>query len=392
MRESFCYNSLMSKNIVTGIDIGSHSVKVAIAQTQENGAPLILGLGMAPTYGLKDGYIVNTKEVVRSLKKALSKAEQQANVEVDSAYLAVGGVGLSSIRSHAELAIARADGKINQEDIDRLLKKATEKVKKHLSNRVILHTIPIKYYVDKEEWVGDPVGLKANKLAADVLIVYVIEPHLDNMYKALDELEIEVLDTLASPIAASLVLLSREQKEVGCALANIGAQTVSLIVYEDSVPISLQVFPMGSSDITNDLALKLQVPLKDAEDLKTGKLRLDIPQKKIDEIISARLKEMFSIIKSHLQEIGRDGLLPAGVVLTGGGVGVAKVKDLARAALRLPSELANLKVPGSTVKDSTWAVAYGLCLYGSGQALEKKTRKINSIKQMISNVLKHFIP
>ena len=392
MKESFCYNSSMSKNIVTGIDIGSHSVKVAIAQTQENGAPLILGLGMAPTYGLKDGYIVNTKEVVRSLKKALSKAEQQANVEVDAAYLAVGGVGLSSIRSHAELAIARADGKINQEDIDRLLKKATEKVKRHLSNRVVLHTIPIKYYVDKEEWVGDPVGLKANKLAADVLIVYVIEPHLDNMYKALDELEIEVLDTLASPIAASLVLLSREQKEVGCALANIGAQTVSLIVYEDSVPISLQVFPMGSSDITNDLALKLQVPLKDAEDLKTGKLRLDIPQKKVDEIISARLKEMFSIIKSHLQEIGRDGLLPAGVVLTGGGVGVAKVKDLARAALRLPSELANLKVPGSTVKDSTWAVAYGLCLYGSGQALEKKARKINGIKQMISNVLKHFIP
>ncbi len=382
--------------IITGIDIGSHNVKVVISQISDGyKAPIVLGTGEAATYGLKDGYIVNGKEVVKSLKKALAKAEQMANVEVESAYLAVGGVGLSSFIVKDELVITRADNKVSKEDIEKIQKKAVEKAKKKLSNRAVLHDIPIKYYVDKEEVLGDPLGYKATKLGIDMLIVYVLEPHLKNIYKVLDELEIEVKDAMASPIAASLVLLDKEQKEVGCALANIGAETISLIVYEDSVPISLQVFPVGSSDITSDLALKLQVPIQEAEQLKIGNLSdSQIPRKKIDDIISARLKEMFAIIKAHLKEIGRDGLLPAGVVLTGGGVGVAKSKDLARAALKLPSELAYLKVPGATIKDSTWAVAYGLCLYGSGRVVEnsKTNKSYVNIKQAIHNLLKHFIP
>ena len=381
------------KNIIAGIDVGTHSVKVVIAQAKENGPPLILGTGLANTHGLKNGYVINGNDVLKSIKSAISKAQAMANIEIESAYLGIGGVGLSSVYSNAELIVSKVDNKIDETDTAKVVEMAKQKANRDLVNRAVLHTIPLKYYVDKEEVLGSPVGMQGVKLSADILLVTVLEPHLKSLKRAVESLDVEVIDVLASPISASLVVLSREQKEAGCILANIGAETVSIVVYEDGVPISLQVFPVGSSDITSEIALKLQMPLGQAEELKKGSLTDSmVPQKKLEDIIISRLKDMFLIIQSHLKEIGKDGLLPAGVILTGGGVGLAHVKDLARVALKLPSELANLRVPGSTVKDSTWSVAYGLCLFGSGKMHEKNFKPPLKIKNFFVNIFKHFVP
>ncbi len=383
----------MSKNIITGIDIGTHSIKVIIAQASDHGAPLILGTGIKSTHGLKNGYVTNSREVAKSLQIAISKAEQMANIEVDSAYLAIGGIGLNSIYTKADIAITRAEGQINDADIEKVLEKAVLKAQKQLVNRRVLHKIPLSFKVDGQEVLGEARGLRGNKLSADVMLVTTLEPHYLNLKEVVESLGIDVLDVLASPVAASLVVLSKEQKEAGCVLANIGAETVSIIVYEDGIPISLKVFPTGSADITSEIALKLQVPLSQAEEMKRGALYdQSIPQKKLDDIISSRLKEMFTLIRAHLKEIDKDGLLPAGVILTGGGVGLAHIKDLARVALRLPSELAQLKVVGKSLKDSTWAVAYGLCLYGAGEASSSRLQLPFKIKDFFSSVLKHFMP
>ena len=383
----------MSKNIITGIDIGTHSIKVIIAQASDHGAPLILGTGIKSTHGLKNGYVTNSREVAKSLQIAISKAEQMANIEVDSAYLAIGGIGLNSIYTKADIAIARAEGQINDADIEKVLEKAVLKAQKQLVNRRVLHKIPLSFKVDGQEVLGEAKGLRGNKLSADVMLVTTLEPHYLNLKEVVESLGIDVLDVLASPVAASLVVLSKEQKEAGCVLANIGAETVSIIVYEDGIPISLKVFPTGSADITSEIALKLQVPLSQAEEMKRGALYdQSIPQKKLDDIISSRLKEMFTLIRAHLKEIDKDGLLPAGVILTGGGVGLAHIKDLARVALKLPSELAQLKVVGKSLKDSTWAVAYGLCLYGAGEAGSSRLQVPFKIKDFFSSVLKHFMP
>ena len=381
------------KNIITGIDVGTHSVKVVIAQAKDGGAPLILGTGLSNTHGLKNGYVTNSNDVLKSIKSAVSKAQSMANIEIENAYLGIGGVGLSSVYSSSELVVSKVDNKIDETDTSKVIELAKQKAHKDLVNRVVLHTIPLKYYVDRKEVLGNPVGMQGVKLSADVLLVTVLEPHLQSLKSVVDSLDIDVVDVLASPISASLVVLNREQKEAGCILANIGAETVSIVVYEDGVPISLQVFPVGSSDITSEIALKLQVPLNQAEELKRGGLTdSTVPQKKLEDIIMGRLKDMFLIIQAHLKEIGKDGLLPAGVILTGGGVGLAHVKDLARMALKLPSELANLRVPGSTVKDSTWAVAYGLCLYGSGKIHDKSSKPPMKLKVILGNIFKHFIP
>ncbi len=383
----------MSKNIITGIDIGTHSIKVIIAQASDHGAPLILGTGIKSTHGLKNGYVTNSREVAKSLQIAISKAEQMANIEVDSAYLAIGGIGLNSIYTKADIAIARAEGQINDADIEKVLEKAVLKAQKQLVNRRVLHKIPLSFKVDGQEVLGEAKGLRGNKLSADVMLVTTLEPHYLNLKEVVESLGIDVLDVLASPVAASLVVLSKEQKEAGCVLANIGAETVSIIVYEDGIPISLKVFPTGSADITSEIALKLQVPLSQAEEMKRGAIYdQSIPQKKLDDIISSRLKEMFTLIRAHLKEIDKDGLLPAGVILTGGGVGLAHIKDLARVALKLPSELAQLKVVGKSLKDSTWAVAYGLCLYGAGETDSSRLQLPFKIKDFFSSVLKHFMP
>ncbi len=384
-----------SNNIITGIDIGTHSVKVIISQySKESKAPLILGTGIKHTHGLKNGYITNSREVARAVKAAVLQAEQMANIGVESAYLAIGGIGLDSVYASVDLSLPKAEGAIDESDLKKAEEKAKVKIQKQLVNRKILHVVPLKYKVDGEEVLGTPFGMRGNKLSVDFMFVTSLEPHFNNLKSVVESLDIEVLDVLAAPIAASLVVLNKEQKEAGCVLANIGAETISIVVFEDGNPISLKVFPTGSSDITNEIALKLQIPLKQAEELKRGSLiDNNISKKKLEEIISARLKEMFALIKAHLKEIGKDGLLPAGVILTGGGVGLAHIKDIAKVALKLPSELAQLKVPNKTVKDSTWAVAYGLCIYGAGRALEPKGMHFDfKITNIIKNFFKHFIP
>jgi len=188
-------------------------------------------------------------------------------------------------------------------------------------------------------------------------------------------LGIEVVNIMASPLAGSMVALNKTQKIAGCVLANIGSETVSMVVFENNIPISLEVFPIGGTDITNDIALGLKIPLEEAENIKINDgLENLYPKKRLEEIISARLSDIFDLIEAHLKKLGRSGLLPAGIILTGGTSGVSTIEDLARAILKLPSKLGSINFTTSLkncqVKDSSWSVAYGLCIWGLGSSEE----------------------
>ena len=173
-------------------------------------------------------------------------------------------------------------------------------------------------------------------------------------------------------------------------MTNIGAETVSIVVFENSTPVSIKVFPIGSNDITNDIALGLKIPLEEAEKIKRGSMSsANYSKRKLDEIVAARLTDIFELIDAHLKTIKRDGLLPAGIVITGGGSGVATIQDLARAALRLPSRIATLD-PGQNgkVRDASWAVSYGLCMWGASE--EEDTSAIGIAKQTKNSILSWF--
>ena len=391
----------MSKNVSVGIDIGSYQIKVVVAEAvkeKEKTSPKIIGVGYAESRGLRHGYILNPEEVAESLRSAVGQAEKASGVKIKKAFVSIGGVGLSGITSTGTIIISRADYEITDLDVKKVTEVSLSEIPKAVAvNRKVMHTVPIQFKVDGKPIYGKPVGMKGTKLEIKTLFITCLENHLNDLVETLGEAGIEVEDVVAAPIAASLVTLTKAQKIAGCVLANIGSETVSIAVFENSVPVSIEVFPFGGNDITNDIALGLRIPLEEAEDLKRGAIiGVTYPKKKLDEIIAARLSDIFELIEAHLRKIGRNGLLPAGIVLTGGSSGIETIEDLAKVALRLPSRIAsvNFGENKTQIKDASWSVAFGLCILG----LSEEDQGLNGIKIAkkaggdVVGWLKQFLP
>lgn len=389
----------MSEKIIAGIDIGTYQVKVVIVKCakkkKDRSLPQIIGTGYAESRGLRNGYIINETDVVRSVRSAVLQAEKAAGVEIKRAYVSTNSVGLDELHSHGEVITSRADSEIAQVDLDKAMQDSEERILEQIPNRRILHAIPLSYTIDGEKVLGRPHGMKGTKLEVESLFITTFEQHLNDLISAIESIGVVVEDVMAAPLAASFVMLTKAQKRAGCVLANIGAETVSIVVFENNTPVSLKVFPIGSNDITNDIALGLKIPLEEAEKIKRGGLSsANYSKRKLDEIIAARLTDIFELIDSHLKKIRRDGLLPAGIVITGGGSGLATVQDLAKASLRLPSRIATLD-PGQNgkVRDASWAVSYGLCMWGASDDEEEST--IGVAKKAKSSILEwvsQFLP
>ena len=355
------------RRIYAGIDIGTYHVKVVIAEpTDESGSLRIVGTGTSTSKGMRHGYIINAKDATKSIQEAIERAERAANVKIKSARIAIGGVGLDEIESEGEISLTQSGGEITTPDIERVIRDSEQKSASHLMNRKVVHAIPVSYKIDGKPIMGRPHGLKGSKLSVKTLLITSLEQHLQDLIDAVEATNVEVEDIMAAPLAASLVSLTKPQKMAGVVLANIGAETVSIVVFENDTPVSVKILPMGSSDITNDIALSLQVPLTEAEQMKRGAItKTDISRKKVETVVAGRLKDIFGIIDAHLKAIGKQRLLPAGIVITGGGSGIATAKDIAKATMKIPSQFGTLPTSTKTSSaDATWAVAFGLCKWG----------------------------
>ncbi len=394
----------MARNITVGIDIGTYQVKVVVCERVENSlqgknAAKIIATGISESKGLRHGYIIHESEVVHSIKSAVAMAEKTAGVKIRKAFIAVGGIGLASITSSSASMVTRADQEVSELDLEKLSLSCEQELSPALiQNRRILHSIPLSYKIDGKVVLSKtPLGMKGSRLEVKMLFVTCLESHLNDLLSAVESAGIEVEDVLASPIAGSFCILSKSQKIAGALLANIGAETISIVVFENNIPISLEVFPIGSTDITNDIALGLKIPLEEAENIKIGAIgQTSFSKKKLEEIIHARLSDMFELIESHLKKIGRNGLLPAGIFITGGGAGVGSIEDFAKLSLKLPSRIGTLNLgEKNRVKDSTWAVAYGLCLLGFSKEekrdLGMKSR-VNHGAEKLFGWIKQFLP
>jgi cell division protein FtsA len=387
------------QKIYTGIDIGTYHVKVVIAAApaQPDVPMQILGTGTASSKGMRHGYIIDQDEATRSIREAIGRASAAAKVQVKSARVAVGGVSLDEIRSTSEISLTPSGGIVTETILSKLKNESEKRASAKLANRTVIHIIPLEYRLDGTKVLGNPEGLQGTKLSVDTLLIAMLTQHHDDLISAVEKANIEVEDVMASPLAASLVTLTKGQKTAGVVLANIGAETLSIIVFDNDIPISLKMFPIGSSDITNSIALSFQIPLSEAESLKRGGVTgSDIPPKKMEAIVSARVKEMFALIDAHLKTIGRQRLLPAGIVITGGGSGVMNANDIARAVLKLPSQIGSVGFMTRTSSvDATWAVAYGLCRWAYAQDSSETGHSLSevmgnawdSLKQTIRSLL-----
>lgn len=387
--------SSRTKRIATGIDVGTHTTRVVIVEHSQGESPIIIGTGVAETRGLRHGYIINKSDAIRSIKSALLNAEKMAGLKIKNVFLSIGGISLESAVSHGTAVISRASGEVSEIDIKKSIEEAEENLT-HIANRRIIYRTPLKYKLDNKEVLGNPIGMTGTKLDTKMFFITCLEQHLNDTVNTIEELGVEVDEVLPSPIAAATVALSKKQRSVGCALVNIGAETVSIAVYENDIPISMQIFPIGSTDITNDIALGLKIPLQEAEKIKLSGPEGIYSKKKLDEIIEARLYDIFDLIEAHLKKIGRSGLLPAGIVLTGGGSGIATIEDLAKAVLRLPSSVAHPVISSGSkhpVKDSTWLVAYGLAVYALNKPKDASEENgFADILETLKSWVRPFLP
>ncbi|MGB4076655.1 MAG: cell division protein FtsA [Minisyncoccia bacterium] len=391
----------MARRIATGIDIGTHQTKVVIVEEvsgEGKGAPKgvrIIGTGLAPSAGLRHGYVVDAEDVAASVRTARRQAESAARIGIKSAFLAIGGISLDEARATGEVTISRADAEITDLDLEKALEAARITAEPFFTNRRILHEIPISFRIDGTRALGDPVGMKGTQLSGDYLFITCLESHAEAMTAAVEAADVEVIDCMASPLAGSYVTLSKDQKMKGCVLANIGAETLSIVVYDENVPLSVKVFPAGGASVTDELALGFRVSLEDAERIKMGRLGGAMyPKKKVDDIVSARFRAMFDLVDKHLKVLGKRGGLPAGIILSGGASGQGSLSDIAKSSLSLPSRIADLQVPpDAKIRDATWAVAYGLALWGlTGDMSTPRHSVFSGAGKSLQKFLRQFLP
>ncbi|MEK7505180.1 MAG: cell division protein FtsA [Patescibacteria group bacterium] len=355
----------MRNEIVVGLDIGTAYTRVTVGERGANKLPRLLATVKKDSRGLRRGYVVNFDEAVEAVRATLQEAEKVAKLKLRSVVLGIGGVPLMGKIGEGQIIVGRPDLEINEGDVTRAIE-ASELSLTDLANRRLIHTIPLAFKLDGERVMGRPEGMKGTKLEVKTFFVTCLTQPLNNLVKVVERAGYLVDDIVASPLAAGLVALTPSQKAVGAALVNIGSHTTSIAIFEDGLPIGLQVFPVGSADITNDIALGLRLPPEEAERVKLGIEPMLTAKKKLDEIIEARLSDMFELIESQLKKLGRNGLLPAGVIITGGGSNLDNIDKLAKDALRLPARVLTLGNE-SPLKDPGYLVAYGLTIFGTDQ-------------------------
>ena len=342
--------------------MGSGTTRVVIGEFLKGEKnPKIIGVGEAATEGMRHGYVVNSEQAVNSVKKAVAGAEKTSGIKIKRAFVSLSGTTLRGEMSTGGTIVSKADGEVTALDTNKALEDCENNL--NLSNKKVVHMYPISFRLDGKEVLGRLEGLRGTKLEAKALFVTYSVVHLEDLLEVVAEAGVETLDVIASPLAISNIALSEKQKIVGVGLVDIGDQKTSLSIFDNEKLISMQTFSIGSADITNDIALGFKISLERAEGLKIGTIEEDISQKKLDEIIEARLGDIFESIDTHLKKIKRSELLPAGIVFVGGGADTPMLVELSKSVLKLPSTIGTTEIFGNSktkLRDASWFTALGL--------------------------------
>lgn len=379
------------EEITVGLDVGTTTVRVLVAQgslDSEEEKPHIIGVAAVPSSGLQRGVVTDVEETIKSVSAALDAAERMAGIPIHHATVSIGGAHLSSLNSRGVIAVSRADGEISEDDIGRVI--AAAQAISLPSNREILHVIPQHFIVDGQGGVTDPRGMTGVRLEVDAHIIEGSAPFIRNLTKCVYQAGVQISELVFAPLAAARAVLTKRQRELGVALLDLGGGITNLAIFEDNRLLHTAAIPVGGMHVTNDVAIGLRSSIDVAERIKVefgaaipdtvkksqeinlknvspAEEAVNVSRRQVAEIIEARLSEIFSLVNRHLRAIDRAGLLPAGVVLTGGGAKLPGIVDLAKKELRLPAQV-GFPVPLPSVveqaDDPAVAVVTGLLLAG----------------------------
>ena len=381
-----------------GIDIGTSSIKLVITEsTHQQELPKILHTIEVSSHGFRHGYIVDPEKASESFALLIAKAEKEYKQKITKARFSIGGVGLCSQYVRTSIESPKKHGEISEKHVDEVLQKSEDLFVTKYPNKKILHIIPVKYRVDGKDVLGTPIGMYGNSIEAKVIFITILEHHYDALISLVEKHAIGILDIIASPIADGAASISYKQRTQGCMVANIGAETTSIATFENGIITSLDVLAIGVNDITNDIALGLQLPLDVADEITHG-INNEYPKRKVEEIIHARIADILELITRHLQKIKKNRLLPAGIVFTGGGSHIEYLNDYAKQELKLPSGLVNMQRSSRKTKrivrvPNQFSIAYGLCVSERGhQRFTHTGVSLKNIKRSVNHILNQIMP
>lgn len=407
-------------NYIVGLDIGSKSIKAALGEIKRDGKLAILNVFKIPSSGVRKGAVDDISDVTQSLSLVLSEIKKIAKPAVSNIFLGVGSSDIKVQSSIGVVAVSRADYEIYEDDVNRAIQSA--QAVNIAPNRMVLHSIVKEYIVDGVKDIRDPLGMTGNRLEVNGLIIDAFAPAVKNLTKCVEILGGGFGGLILGPLAASRAVLTRNQKELGVVLIDIGFGKTGLSVYEENKLLHAAVLPVGSGNITNDLAIGLKVPIETAETIKLSfgsalarevsvrdaveLFKIDprskgtVSKKFIADIIEVRLAEILELVDNELKYIGKSGRLPGGIVLVGGGVKLPGIVELAKQELKLSTQIGLADLTSFEVKssdlvskleDPEFVVAVGLILSGYDRVMEKKSRRL-PFRNIFRKLLSYFSP
>ena len=408
----------MSKNrennkLVVGLDIGTSKIVAIVAEIKPEGGFEIIGMGSHPSRGLKKGVVVNIETTVSAIQRALEEAELMADCKIREVYTGIAGNHIKSFNSQGMVAIK--DKEVVQMDIDRVIE--TAKAVQIPNDQQILHVLNQEFIIDGQEDVREPLGMSGVRLEVKVHIVTGAVSAAQNIIKCVRRCGLEVNDLILQPLASSVAVLSEDEKDLGVCLVDIGGGTTDMAVFTNGAIRHTAVIPIAGDQITNDIAMALRTPTKDAEDIKQRfgcalsqladpQEMVDVPgvgdrgsrqlsRKTLSEVIEPRVEELYSLVQAELRRSGYEELLSSGVVLTGGSSSMQGMVELGEEIFHMPVRIGMPQYAGGlaeVVRSTRYATCVGLLMAGADEYRQRDVARmhVSSFQQVLDRMKTWF--
>ena len=402
-----------NKKLIVGLDIGTSKIAAIVAELKPEGGFEIIGMGSHPSRGLKKGVVVNIETTVNAIQRALEEAELMADCKIREVYTGIAGSHIKSFNSQGMVAIK--DKEVAQMDIDRVIE--TAKAVQIPNDQQILHILNQEFVIDGQEDVREPLGMSGVRLEVKVHIVTGAVSAAQNIIKCVRRCGLEVRDLILQPLASTLAVITEDEKDLGVCLVDVGGGTTDVAVFTHGAIRHTAVIPIAGDQITNDIAMALRTPTKDAEDIKQrfgcalsqladpqemvevpgvgDRVSRQLSRKTLAEVIEPRVEELYSLVQAELRRSGYEELLSSGVVITGGSSIMQGIVDLGEEIFHMPVRIGQPNYSGGlaeVVRHPRYSTGVGLLLAGVQQHRNRELARmqISTFQQVLDRMKSWF--
>lgn len=402
-----------NKDLIVGIDIGTSKVVTLVGELSADGQLTVIGFGSHRSQGLKRGVVVNIESTVQSIQRSVEDAELMAGCEIYSAFTGIAGSHIRSINSHGIVAIR--DSEVSHSDVERVIDAA--KAIAIPADQRILHVLPQEFIIDSQDSIREPIGMSGVRLEAKVHIVTGAVSAAQNIVKCMKRCGLATSDIVLEQFASSQSILSEDEKELGVCMIDIGGGTSDIAVFTEGAIRHTAVIPIAGDQVTNDIAIALRTPTRNAEEIKINfgcalqdlvdtnemidipmigdRAARKIPRRMLAEVVEARYEELFMLALNELRRSGLEHRLAAGIVLTGGASKIEGAQVLAERVFRIPVRIGrpqNISGLTDIIDNPIYATGVGLLVYGHKQRLSQREVVMNqpSMKGLWSRMRSWF--